>query len=84
MRYSDLNLFVFFANCINEGVTDELAYFCSEIQKFSGCYVICEDGYASTMSMRIKAKVKRCTLPNTKIEDGNDAEMLNVRHIRNL
>jgi hypothetical protein len=40
MRDSDLNLFVFFADCSNEGVTDELAYFCSKIQKFSGCYVI--------------------------------------------
>ena len=92
MRHSDLNLFVFFANCGNEGVTDELAYFCSEIRKFSGCYVICEDSYVSNISTRIKAKVERCTLPNTRIEDGNDAElcdavyafaeMANVRHSR--
>jgi len=92
MRHSDLNLFVFFANCSNEGVTDELAYFCSEIRKFSGCYVICEDSYVSNISTRIKAKVGRCTLPNTRIEDGNDAElcdaayafaeMANVRHSR--
>ena len=92
MLHSDLNLFVFFANCSNEGVTDELAYFCSEIRKFSGCYVICEDSYVSNISTRIKAKVERCTLPNTRIEDGNDAElcdavyafaeMANVRHSR--
>jgi len=80
MRDSDLNLFVFFADCSNEGVTDELAYFCSKIQKFSGCYVICEDGYASIMSTRIKAKVKRCTLPNTEIEDGNDAELCDAAY----
>jgi len=37
MLHSDLNLFVFFANCSNEGVTDELAHFCSERREFSGC-----------------------------------------------
>ncbi len=45
MLHSDLNLFIFFANCSNEGIIDELAHFCSEIRKFSGCYVICEDSY---------------------------------------
>ena len=94
MLHSDLNLFVFFANCSNEGVTDELAYFCSEIKKFSGCYVICEDSYASNMSTRIKAKVKKFILYNTKIENGDDAElcdavyafaeMMSARHVKNL
>jgi len=93
MLHSELNLFVFFANCSNEGVTDELAYFCSEIKKFFGCYVICEDSYESDISTRIKAKVERCVLYNTTIEDGNDAElcdaayafaeMTNTRHAKN-
>ena len=94
MQHYDLSLFVFFANCSNEGVTDELAYFCSNAKESSRCYVICEDSYASNMSTRIKAKVERCTLPNTKIEDDNDAElcdaayafseMLNVIRIKNF
>jgi len=94
MLHSDLNLFIFFANCSNEGITDELAHFCSEIRKFSGCYVICEDNYVGNISTRIKAKVKRCTLPNTDIENGNDAELCDaayafaetmiVRHVKNL
>jgi hypothetical protein len=94
MLHSDLNLFVFFANCSNEGITDELAHFCSEIRKFSGCYVICEDSYVGNISTRIRAKVVRCTLANTAVEDGNDAElcdaayafaeMMIVRHVKNL
>ena len=94
MLNSDLNLFVFFANCSNEGITDELAHFCSEIKNFSRCYVICEDSYASNISTRIKAKVERCTLHNTKIENGNDAElcdaayvfveMMSIRHVKDL
>ena len=94
MLHSDLNLFVFFANCSNEGVTDELAYFCSEIKRFSRCYVICDDSYASNVSTRIKAKVKKFILYNTKIENGDDAElcdavyafaeMMDARYVKNL
>nr|QNO48563.1 hypothetical protein JAJEHNPH_00023 [Methanosarcinales archaeon ANME-2c ERB4]QNO48930.1 hypothetical protein OEPDFBKK_00005 [Methanosarcinales archaeon ANME-2c ERB4] len=80
MLHSDLNLFVFFANCSNEGITDELAHFCSEIRKFSGCYVICEDGYVGNISTRIRAKVVRCTLANTVVEDGNDAELCDAAY----
>ncbi len=94
MLHSDLNLFIFFANCSNEGITDELAHFCSEIRKFSGCYVICEDSYVGNISTRIKAKVMRCTLATTKVEGGDDAElcdaayafaeMMIARHVKNL
>jgi len=94
MLHSDLNLFVFFANCSNEGVRDELAHFCSEIKTFMACYVICEDGYVSDISTRIKAKVKRCTLANTEVEDANNAELCDAayafaetmisRHVKNL
>jgi len=80
MLHSDLNLFVFFANCRNEGVTDELAYFCSTIKKFSGCYVVFEDSYESDVSSRIRAKVERCVLYNTTIKDGNDAELCDATY----
>lgn len=96
MLHSDLNLFVFFANCSNEGVTDELAHFCSEINinKFMASYVICEDSYVNAISTRIKAKVKRCTLANTNVEDSDDAELCDAayafaevmiaKHVKNL
>ena len=94
MLNSDLNLFVFFANCKNEGVTDELAYFCSKIKKFSGCYVVFEDSYERDVSSRIRAKVERCVLYNTTIKDGDDAELCDAAcafaelvsggHVKNL
>jgi len=80
MLHSDLNLFVFFANCRNEGVTDELAHFCSGVGKFSGCYVVFEDSYERDVSSRIRAKVERCILHNTTIKDGDDAELCDATY----
>jgi len=73
MKNSDLNLFVFFADCDNSGVGDELSYFINKTEEDFRCIVLCEESIEK-ISSRIRAKIKEMKLRNIDIKAGDDLD----------
>lgn len=78
MSRSDINIFIFLANCDNSGPVDEFNYFCYEIGEFFRCIVLYEEGQFSSMSTRISAKIKDFNLRNTAVKEGEDMVICDV------
>ncbi len=84
MKIFDLNLFVFFVDCDNSGVGDELTYFINETKETLTyfinetketfrCIVLYEEGIEQ-ISSRIRAKIKEMKLRNIVIKSGDDLD----------
>lgn len=74
MKNFDLSLFVFFADCDNSGVTDELNYFMTEkIEETFRCIILYEDNIKQ-ISSRIRAKIKIVKLRNGSFKEKKDLD----------
>lgn len=74
MKHSDLNIFIFFEDCDNSGVGDELSCFINETEETFRCIVLYEENIKK-ISSRIRAKIKEMKLHNIdfKLKDDLDA-----------
>lgn len=73
MKNFDLSLFVFFADCDNSGVTDELSYFIYKIEETFRCIILYEDNIKQ-ISSRIRAKIKTVKLRNGSFKEKEDLD----------
>lgn len=78
MKNFDLNIFIFLTNCDNSGPTDEFNYFCYEVGEFFRCILLYEESCTSSVSSRIRAKIKDFNLRNIAVKEGDDAAVCEI------